>query len=1048
MERSRQLWLGPPGAPLTATATAELPPEGLWIVPTPLAKRQATVALARRSGGPSPARVWTWDDVWAEAARTAPTPIPRLTRAGQRALLAESIASARRQHGLSALRPLLDWPGFRRRLLDQFAAWTLTEFPDGQGPELLSEAERQEWVVFEQYRDALKRAHAYDDASYIVRASRSVAKGTGSRLLSATNVIILDLADPADPHWRLLKAIHETAESIVVTLPIDDDPGLSAVHQSAAAVRERFANREYQERWIEDESRPVPLVQVATELFREPPRPVEKAPPGNALTVLGAPRGDGVGKLVAREVRRWLRAGYGPEEIAVAVPRWDDDAEDLLLALQAAKLPVRAERPRPLASEPALAALRLALKLPAEGWERGTLMALLRNRLITWDGDGLDNDLGAAEAAAVLREARVYRGLDALLDALEELPGGDATRLAVRSRAKARAYVDHLKSLHRRTHTEGPWFDHVARMNQLARNLGLSERPEARVAIETFQAALDDYGEGLDAIGRGTEEWSFEEFDREIERLLNDLSIDDRPDPSAARVGTIAVATAHQLRGCSHRILLIANLGEGVYPTADALQADSEHAARLADNDAGPAPVIGPRLGREMSEFLRLVGSASDHVSFVYPCTDADGQELLRSGFLDELVRFHESDHPDGFPAPIKRLDPVLRSTPDLVGNACDLRVRAVALAYDGSTADLEKLAAHPRHREVLLGAADALELAAFRARGNQFGPYDGRIHDVTVINAIARSFGPEHPFSASQLETYAACPFQFFLRYPLGIVPVYDLDEFDEDRIRRGSGLHDLLENLHLSIDPSQHAPEAVRERVEHLIEHERTALMTAAHPVSRAIQQIDLGRLERTLRDYAGQYEKYTRAKYHADATPHRFELEFGTKDAAHLKLDLVAAEGESGEGLVPVMLQGKIDRVDLVHDHGRVKFRVIDYKTGHCPSSREVHEGVRSQLPLYAMAVQYLDLLPETNLPHDVGYWGLAQEGFKLVKLDDWDSYRKALRSYILELVQQIRSGGFPVLPHREENCRYCDYRTTCRQAQTKKTFPGQPKLERDA
>ena len=61
----------------------------------------------------------------------------------------------------------------------------------------------------------------------------------------------------------------------------------------------------------------------------------------------------------------------------------------------------------------------------------------------------------------------------------------------------------------------------------------------------------------------------------------------------------------------------------------------------------------------------------------------------------------------------------------------------------------------------------------------------------------VRRSLRPDYCFSASQLETYIACPFQFFCKYVLKLEPAEDRDEIDEDYTERGSKIHDILETL-----------------------------------------------------------------------------------------------------------------------------------------------------------------------------------------------------------------------------------------------------------
>jgi len=50
---------------------------------------------------------------------------------------------------------------------------------------------------------------------------------------------------------------------------------------------------------------------------------------------------------------------------------------------------------------------------------------------------------------------------------------------------------------------------------------------------------------------------------------------------------------------------------------------------------------------------------------------------------------------------------------------------------------------------------------------------YDGRITDPPLLDRLARAFGPEAVFSASQLNAFGLCPWQFFGTYVLHLAPL-----------------------------------------------------------------------------------------------------------------------------------------------------------------------------------------------------------------------------------------------------------------------------------
>ena len=81
-------------------------------------------------------------------------------------------------------------------------------------------------------------------------------------------------------------------------------------------------------------------------------------------------------------------------------------------------------------------------------------------------------------------------------------------------------------------------------------------------------------------------------------------------------------------------------------------------------------------------------------------------------------------------------------------------------------------------------------------------------LDDAAAMRELERKYGPDYRFSPSQLETYIACPFQFFSKYVLDLEPVEEKDELDEDLTERGSRLHDILENFETLLKQARSGP------------------------------------------------------------------------------------------------------------------------------------------------------------------------------------------------------------------------------------------------
>ena len=998
-------------------------------------------ALALRSPGKVVfgRRVWCWDDLWREVALSHPSAPARLSPAGVRAAIGEAIDRARRAGELGAVREIADSPGFRRRLRGRFAAWTREDRPPGANPPDNSAVGVAEWNLYRHYRNVLRRLGAEDPEGSAGWASGILLDGGPPPALSAPgSVTVLEPMESGRAIARGLEFLVDRAESTLVTLPWDPDPALAEVYAPVARLRDRFLEWGFDEESfpLDPDRRPAGLLGVEAEVFRIDAHRRPKLGRADGLAILGAPQGEGLAMVLARRVRELLEDGADPAEVLILSRRGGEAATLAAETLEAWGIPVAEGSGRPLAGSTAVSALVRAIVLPAEGWEAAGLIRLLRNSRVR---PGWATPPALAVAATALREGRVFRGREAIREALgrqgqvvESDPNAPEARARSAKAGRAREagrVVGPLFDLFAITDRPAPWGTQVVRLRRIAAGLGLDEG-EGASDLEDLGNALDDQGAVLDGLGQGEVLWSWAEFAREVQAIVRDL---DRPAPSPAP-GSIRIANVDDVEGARARHVLLIDLAEGSFPTRDSIEPDPAiepgPEPEPATEGEGPGPPARASLafGREMLRFLRVVGSADETLDLLHPTTDEKAQPLLAAGFLLDARRLFDDRAASGFPKPIRRLDPALL-LPGLDGSPSDARVRAIARAlHEGDAADLTRLARSPAHRGPLLGTAAALEVAhrRFRRTGD-FGPYEGRIREPGAVARIASSF-PE--FSPSQLESLVFCPFQFFAKFVLRLEPIDERDELDDDRTSRGSLIHRILERLHLGLrDPSPDV-EVVAGRIEGAIRRTLDEEPSPRSAVEFGIRAIETARLERTGRRYARQFAAYLE-QAEGPIESHRVEVEFGATDGRTAENPALTL----GEGDDVVILRGKIDRVDLIRDPDRPTFRVIDYKTGASPTKKQVREGIALQLPLYTLAVERMNLFDDGALPRDVGYWTLRESGFKSVKLDDWEAFRNGLERFVLELVAGLRRGDFPVQPRQDPCETYCDYRAICRIAQVR-------------
>jgi ATP-dependent helicase/nuclease subunit B len=233
------------------------------------------------------------------------------------------------------------------------------------------------------------------------------------------------------------------------------------------------------------------------------------------------------------------------------------------------------------------------------------------------------------------------------------------------------------------------------------------------------------------------------------------------------------------------------------------------------------------------------------------------------------------------------------------------------------------------------------------------FSHYESR----PLATALARTlYGATLEMSVSRLELFAACSYAHFLKYGLGIS---ERDEYDFDVSDLGNVFHDVLEKYTSEIlsrkidwrDLSKEKSDEILNKA--LIECTDGYGETILHSSARNQAMIDrIHRiLSRTVDTLKYQIEK---GKFN----PAFLEMDF--REAGSLKEMNFALEDEEKQRILgEIKLRGKIDRVDLYEEDGKVYVKVIDFKSGKKQFSvASLYYGLQLQLVMYmdvALAAQ---------------------------------------------------------------------------------------------
>ena len=239
---------------------------------------------------------------------------------------------------------------------------------------------------------------------------------------------------------------------------------------------------------------------------------------------------------------------------------------------------------------------------------------------------------------------------------------------------------------------------------------------------------------------------------------------------------------------------------------------------------------------------------------------------------------------------------------------------------------------------DVLAGEDHVFGRALTAARGRAApvpGPFDGNLASEDLTSLRQRST----PWTATELEAYAACPRTYFIRHVLRVGENRSGDDLlREDGRAKGSSAHDVLHQLvRRERDGERLGLAALIDAAEDLL---RQRELTTAH-ASGAPRLLRDHRRAELARRLALTIVHDRAARCDAGREPIDFEMSFG--DRGDIVVDLV-----DGRALP---IRGRIDRVDR---YGDGSLAVVDYKTGRVTgfSDDPLDGGGRLQLAMYAV------------------------------------------------------------------------------------------------
>ena len=503
-------------------------------------------------------------------------------------------------------------------------------------------------------------------------------------------------------------------------------------------------------------------------------------------------------------------------------------------------------------------------------------------------------------------------------------------------------------------------------------------------------------------------------------------------------------------------------VGAGVYVGPPAgivgIEYDAVYAVGMVERQFPPRPRTDPWLADNAAErqreaalerydFLGAVGAGRE-VTLCWPAATADRSIAYPSRWLVEAANLlHEKAGGAGRLAYDKIAAGAgskdwLTTIASREAGLRELPASAEAAPADAADYRMMHLAAGGASLDMLADARMRRALAARAARydrnHNELTEWDGRVDASS--ESIAGIGRRERPVSPSALETWAGCPYRYFLGRVLGLSAPPEDEDDTISALERGLLVHKILERFVKEGKATAADLAALAETA--FNEAERRG--ATGHYL---LWELEKAKIRASLEAFQGADEEWLKKSLGGELPDEsKAEISFGPsarppggsggeRTGKPTDLDEV---GVSVEGLGEVWFQGKIDRLDAARNDDEALVLVRDFKTGKpdsyvrdAPSynPRTVANGGALQLPVYTAAARrgYPDAtinasysFPTADTPNNDGRPYNDEQGLG------------EFHTTLQRIVGMARAGLFPATPDGEgqhSNCRYCDFNRLC-------------------
>lgn len=636
--------------------------------------------------------------------------------------------------------------------------------------------------------------------------------------------------------------------------------------------------------------------------------------------------------FVAHTVKNLIRTeNLRCRDIAVISRSENNYARQLRASLKKNGVPVFDDRRQPIATQPLVEFVMSAVDIAVNGFSCDTVMRVLKTGLTNLTVE----EVSELENYALMWQINGNKWLDdwtAHPDGLgekmlekDELRLSEINKLRKTVVAPLQRLRSELKECNGLTAAQ-EIYNLLMKMNvpenlkSLA--LRLNEKGETDLASEQGRI-WDVVIEILDRVASSLENITLQpkRFNELLNLIVSMYTIGNMPQG----IDEIVIGSADRVKTTAPKVVFAVGVNDGLFPmipSANGILSDDDRKI-LSELDLQMDDNFEEKMMEERFIAYSTLCSPSDKLFVTYSRKDITGAQLAQSELVTQIKNI--------FPK-ITMCDTVVTPEIDFIeGDAAAFELMA-KLSLKGGTmhSTLEKyFSQRDDYKDRLASLRRAVKKDDF---------------EISDKELSKKLFGMNMYMSASRVEVYHKCPFQYFCKYGLNAKPrkIAELDP-----MQKGTAIHYILEKLIAAYGSDGLCSMAKSDRDKLVIE------MLESYFSEILVAGEDMGERFAYL---------YRQLGFIVCEVVDRLVAEFSVSEfipvAFELSIDndgeVPAYEIKLADGGV-LKIKGSIDRVDVMQNEDETFVRVVDYKSGGKKFDlNEVYHGLNMQMLIYLFAI----------------------------------------------------------------------------------------------